>query len=38
MPLKFPNREGLYVFDFVPIERKPFHAALQETDWVGSKT
>jgi hypothetical protein len=36
--LKFPDREGLYVGGFVRIERKRFHAALQETDWVGAIT
>jgi hypothetical protein len=36
--LKFSDREGLYVRDFVRIERKRFHAALQETDWVRSIT
>ena len=35
--LKFPDHEGLYLCGFVRIERKRFHAALQETDWVGAK-
>jgi len=35
---KLPDREGLHVCDFLPIERKCFHAALQETDWVGTIT
>src|SRR5437667_12286281 len=33
--LKFPDREWLHVGDFFRIERKRFHAALQETDWIG---
>jgi len=38
MVLKLPDLEGLYVGDFVRIERKRFHAALQQTDWVGAIT
>ena len=34
--LKFPDHEGLDVRDFVRIELKRFHTALQETDRVGT--
>jgi hypothetical protein len=35
---KYLGCVGLYVGDFVGIERKRFHAAHQETDWLGAMT